>query len=524
MGSSINRSAVVCSTLAAVLVWGVRPAAGQTVPSPAPPPPPPPPAAPAWSEPPSTSLAGTQLVPLPGKSGVVTAPAASTPGGTAFVASSSEDLERRVDSLETKLDAANKLIHEYEGQLRWLKMFKLSGFIQGQMLNQWFNDAASPDVITTLPSGTGAPPSYTGTTGQLRPGVGSNDVITNPSSSSTPTTNQDYFRLRRARVRLEVDPVDFVRFVFEIDPTPAGGTVGGTGTIAREMEAIGIARWTDHIKTEFGVGIFKIPFGFEVQQYDPERPFIERSWGERNMTPGEFDTGARAYTTFYDKLTFQAAVVNGNLEGEKTFSLLPDLNQGKDLVGRLNYDFGAVNLGVSGYYGQGQLTNPTQLAFKLYPRGAGNVELGFHHTFSKVLGATKFFAEGTVATNMDRGVIYTPGIGLPLMPANPASENVAALHEVSVWGRVEQDFTRWFTLGVRVDYYNPNDSVCATESNCSSMKSARTTVGVVGALHFTKWLQYMIEYDHSVDNVHRAGSPAPSGLIDVLSNSLQARF
>jgi len=483
----------------------VAPVVAVAPPAPAPTPPEPP----SWAD--TTSMAGTQLVPVSSASHVETP--APMSGAATPAASSSEDLERRVDSLETRLDAANKLLKDYEGELRWLRMFKVSGFIQGQLLWQWFNASASPNA----------------TGGKLPSGVGPNDVTATPATNSVPTTNQDYFRLRRARLKLEVEPVEFARFVFEIDPTPAGGEIGGTGTIAREMEAIGIARWAPHFKTEFGAGIFKIPFGFEVLQHDADRPFIERSWGERNMTPGEFTSGVRAYTTFFDeKLTFQAAVTNGQLEGEKFFSILPDLGQGKALVGRINYDFGPADVGVSGYYGQGELVSQTLLEFKQYPRGAGNFELGFHHAFAKVLGETKIFAEGTIAVNMDRGISYAPGVGLPALPTNVLTENVAALHEASVWGRVEQDFTRWFTLGLRVDYYTP-DYACppASAVPCTvSFKNGRTTYGAVGAVHFTRWLQYMVEYDHSIDNVHASGSPAPSPLrlIDVLSNVLQVRF
>jgi hypothetical protein len=116
---------------------------------------------------------------------------------------------------------------------------------------------------------------------------------------------------------------------------------------------------------------------------------------------------------------------------------------------------------------------------------------------------------------MDRGVNYVPGIGLPALPA-VVTDPVTSLHEVSVWARVEQDITHWFTLGLRFDYYSPDDTV--------SVKNARTTYAAVGALHFTRWLQYMLEYDHSIDNVHAAGTPAPSKLIDMVSNVLQARF
>jgi hypothetical protein len=502
MGSLATRSTTAFLALVLGSIGHVAVAAGQSDAGPAPVHPTPPsssPAPPVWNDSGSTSLAGTQLVPASNAS-LTEGAGADAKIAAAAAAPSSEDLERRVDSLETRLDAANKLLKDYEGELRWLRMLKISGYLQPQLLWQWFNASASPNA----------------TNGVLPPGVSPDEVVASPATSSTPTTNQDYFRLRRARLKVEFMPVDFARFVFEIDPTAAGGQVGGTGTVAREIEAEGIARWTDHVTTEFGAGIFKIPFGFEVLQNDADRPFIERSWGERNMTPGEFDTGARAYTTFFDgTLTFQAAIINGNMEGEKTFSVLPDLNQAKDLVGRINYNFGPFDAGMSGYYGEGQLTNAATLQFKQYTRGAGNLELALHQVLARVLGETRIFAEGTIATNMDRGVNYGPGIGLPALPANVVTENVRSLHEWSAWGRVEQDFTRWFTLGLRVDYYTPDDS---------QAKNGRTTYGAVGAVHFTRWLQYMIEYDHSIDNVRPIGQPGPSKLIDVLSNVLQARF
>jgi hypothetical protein len=346
--------------------------------------------------------------------------------------------------------------------------------------------------------------------------VSANDVTAQPVATLSgviSTTNGDYFRLRRARLKTEFMPIDFARLVFEIDPTPAGGETTGIGTVAREVEAEGLARWTDHIVTEFAAGIFKIPFGFEVLQNDADRPFIERSWGERNMTPGEFDTGARAYTSAFDEtLRIQLAIVNGNMEGEKTFSVLPDLNQGKDLVGRLNYNFGPCDVGLSGYYGSGQLVTTT--VFKQYPRGAGNAEFGLHHAFVRALGETRLYAEGTLARDMDRGIYYGPGIGLPAMPAK-LSDSVESLQEVNGWGRVEQDFSRWFTLGLRFDYYTPDTS----RSN-----NGRATYAAVAVVHFTRWLQYMVEYDHSVDNVHAPRTKPPGKLFDVLSNVLQVRF
>ena len=158
--------------------------------------------------------------------------------------------------------AADENVLLQSPELAWLRRFHLSGFIQPQLLIQDYNTAASPNLIN----------------GQLPAGVTANDAI---AKSNGTTTNGDYFRLRRARLKTEFMPTDGTRLVFEFDPTPAGGQIGGTGTIARQVEAQGIARWTDTLTTEFAMGIFKLPFGYEVLQSDADRPFIERSWGSR---------------------------------------------------------------------------------------------------------------------------------------------------------------------------------------------------------------------------------------------------
>ena len=440
-------------------------------PTPVTPPPPPP-----WATAPTP---GTPLMP---------AAAAQTPAADPAV-------EARLVDLEARLKAAEEGEERQREKLGWLSKFKIGGYVQPQLISTWFNAAASPNV---------------GTTGTLPTGIGSNDIIAKADST---TTNAFMFRFRRARLKAEFEPTPYTRAVFEIDPTLSGGPPG-TGTIARNVEAIGIIPWCKTVKTEFGMGIFKVPFGFEIVQSDADRPFIERSWGEQNMFPGEYDTGFRAYTTALDKkLSVQTALVNGYAIGEKNFTLLPDLNRGKDITGRINYDFGAVDVGVSGWYGQGQAVDATALKFKQFPRAAVNVEAGFHHAFVKALGTTKLFGELTIARNMDRGVKY--GFGLPAIPADAVNGVVEDKDERNVWLRVEQDVTHWATLGARYDVYSPDTS---------QANNSRGTLSFVAAIHFTKALQWMIEFDHAVDNVHKTGGTAPSKQISVLSNVLQARF
>jgi hypothetical protein len=466
-----------------------------TPPSPPPAPPPPQPAAPPAAQPPAP-------------------PAAPSPAEVAAAAVAEQN--RRIAELERRLaemsDAQRHAAEQQEGWWGWARKVKLSAFAQPQLLWQWFDSSASPNLVN----------------GQLPPGVDSNAVIAsgdplyrNGSGNNGPalTTNPDYFRLRRARLKVEFAPSRFARLVVEVDPNPAGGPDNGTGTIARNVEAQGIASWCScerGAETTFGMGIFKIPFGREVLQSDVDRPFIERSWWDQNVTPGEFDTGAKAYTTALDqRLDVQVALVNGSMQGEKTFALLPDLNKSKDLVGRVHYDFGPVDVGASGYFGEGQEASLTpDLRFKQFVRWAYNAEAALHARFARI-GETRVFAEFDRGQNMDRGVRYASALALPGLPADIVNGDVVSKDELGYWARVEQDITRWATVAVRYDFYSP-DSAQAT--------NGRDTYAVVGVAHFTKALQLMVEYDHFIDNVHAPGSQPAGKHGDVLSTVLQVRY
>lgn len=373
----------------------------------------------------------------------------------------------------------------------WTDNLTLSGYVQPQLVVESYNDAASPNP----------------------PGVGPNETTVRSNGT---TTNPDFFRLRRDRLKAEYRMSDYGKFVFEIEPLTMNT---GTNTIARNIEAVGIAHWMKEpgfdLKTDFGAGIFKVPFGFEIQQSDADRPFIERSWGERNMMPGEFDTGVRAYSTAHyasgARSTLQLAITNGNLQGMPTSTLMPSLDKGKDGYVRISSDVGHVDFGVSGTLGQGVIADATAGTVSHYDRGGVNAEFGVHDPLVPSLGMTKLFMEATVGSNLDKGLYYS--FAMP-------KANGPALTEVNVMGRVEQDLGKWFTLGARYDRYTPNTNV----GNNPHDGNARHTIGGVGVVHFTKGLQFMAEFDHAVDNVHAAGSVAPNKQIETGSGVLQARF
>jgi hypothetical protein len=450
------------------------------------------PAAPSPPPPPSTdpvATSGTDLLPA-------SAPAAGAAPASADVAA----LQARLDQVEARLRAAERAQKSAgkPAEAHWYDRLRITGFVQPQLVWQSTNTAGSPNLVN----------------GALPSGVTANQTT---ALADGTTTNPDTFRLRRARLKTELAPTDYARLIFEIDPTPplAGPrSFGGFGTLMRQVEAQGITRLTDDVTVVWGAGIFRLPFGYETQQSDADRPFIEHSWGEQNMMPGEYDTGAHAdLTMLKNRFHLTYALVNGVMEGEPSFTVVPDLNKGKDSVGRIAYDFGPADVGVSGYAGQGQAVDPSALRFKNFRRDAFDVEAGFHQRLVKALGWTRASGELVFGTNMDRGVMYG-STALPAIPT-PIGADVESVHERSSWIRVEQDFSHWTTLGLRYDFYTPNSAL---------KNDGRDTYGVVGVVHFTRGLQLMAEYDYAIDNVHPGGTVAPSRHINTGSGVLQARF
>lgn len=372
-------------------------------------------------------------------------------------------------------------------------LVKLGGFVQSQLLMQYFDDASSPNAKDgVLPDGFGPQ-----TLGVKADGT---------------TTNQTFFRVRRARIKVEATPAPYARFVYEIDPFPVGGQTSEAGTMARNVEAIGVVSLGDLGKLEFGAGIFKVPFGYEVLQSDADRPFVERSGGIQNMVPAEFDLGARALATLFDKrLVVQAALVNGQTEGEKAFVRLPDLNAHKDLAARARWDFGPFELGLSAYVGRGITLDATTQRYAGFPKRAVDVEAAVHHRLVPSLGETKLFAEVILGENMDHGLRYA--FALPALPTGKGE--VADLSQRSAFVRVEQELGRHFALGVRWDRYTPDTSL---DDN------ARTALGAVFVVRFGRALSWMTEYTRIADDVHKPGASAAHKKTHVMSYMLQARF
>ena len=399
--------------------------------------------------------------------------------------------DARIHELEARLADLEKKQGDFKLP-EWLKTISISGFVQPQLIMNQFNAAASPNA----------------TGGLLPPGVGANDVT---AKANGDTTNTSFFRVRRARVKVTFTPNRFARFMIEIEPIAAGGPVPGSGTVGRNVEAQAILPLTKDATLTFGAGIFKVPFNFETPQSDADRPFIERSFMQRNMFPAEFDAGLHADFQWNKKVTVIASVINGHTIGEPDFTVVPDLNRAKDFTLRTVYDFGAGTVGVSGYLGRGQVVDAQKLRFKQFPRWALGGEASLQHVFAKPLGNTVAYAEVVYARNLDRGVLSAAN--LPKIP-DDLSADVVDKEELGAFVRVEQDLGSTFMVGARWDWYTPDLNVAT---------SGRHTVSGLFVVKMGKGLRTMLEYDHAIDTIHTTGA-APTKLIDTVSCVLQGRI
>ena len=151
--------------------------------------------------------------------------------------------------------------------------------------------------------------------------------------------NFDQFSVRRARVKFTYQATPTARFVLQPDISSSGVTLKDGYVELTEP-------WTAW-KHTLTAGQFNWPFGHELLYSSSAREVPERSRVVRALFPGERDRGVMlSGRGLGEKLSYRVAVVNGTGTAQSS-----DLNQRKDLVGRLGYDFGAFDFGASAYTG-----------------------------------------------------------------------------------------------------------------------------------------------------------------------------
>jgi hypothetical protein len=222
------------------------------------------------------------------------APAAAAPAP-------SRDLASDVDTVGGKVDALAEKLAEIEATVGGLKKLKLSGYVQGRY-------------------GHGEKGSYYA----IYDKDGYKDL------------DREGFYVRRGRLKATYDAGD-AEAVIQLDAT-------GSGVSLKEA----YARLKLPFNLTIDAGQLGIPFGYEVGIVSSANlDVLERSSIVRKLLAGEYDRGV-AVGWKYGKLSAKAGLFNGNGVDGWT----KDNDALKDVIGRVGYDFGIVNVGLSGWLGK----------------------------------------------------------------------------------------------------------------------------------------------------------------------------
>jgi hypothetical protein len=322
-------------------------------------------------------------------------------------------------------------------------------------------------------------------------------------SPSGAPLNQTEILIRRARLRAAIDRW-WVAGLVEFD----GNTVNGTQ--ARLIGAEASLKYPPERGNPLPllmatVGLFKIPFGYEIGQSDRERLFLERSTAERGLFPGEYDAGVR-FQGGWRFTRYAFAFMDGEPIGEKTGFALHDPNSAKDFVGRVGVDTAvAPNVWVAGGFsglsgtgfhpgtpatkatlqftdrdGNGVISGPSEIAvipgsaatpsqnFSRFGYGA-DLRLGVKEPS---LGTTILYGELYWAKNLDRAIL----------PADPVAFG-RDYREFGLYVGLTQELGAHAQAGIRYDFYNPDaDSVNMIAGASKPTAFAYQTVAFAAAL------------------------------------------
>lgn len=210
------------------------------------------------------------------------------------------DLAGDVDKVAGKADATAEKLAELETAVAALQKLKVSGYVQGRFT---WNDSAIYATSTNI--------------------------------------DREGFYIRRGRLKTVYD-AGVGEAAVQIDATASGVSL-------KEAYA--------RLKLPYGVvvdvGQILMPFGYEVGQVSSANlDVLERSAVVRKLLAGEYDRGAQV-SWKYGGLTAKVGIFNGNgVDGGAR-----DNDALKDFIGRVGYDFGFVNVGVSGWSGKLRVYN-----------------------------------------------------------------------------------------------------------------------------------------------------------------------
>ena len=361
-----------------------------------------------------------------------------------------------------------------------------------------------------------------------------NDSDEQLTQTSNTTLNQNRFLLRRGRLTAK-RAWQYTSLELELD----GNTTSGPAFGVYRAEASAFYRSTpDKTKApllQLTLGMFRLPFGFELPQSAGVRWFTERTQLSRALFPTEIDLGGRL-SGEAGPFRYAAAITNGEPLGEKSGFQLQDPNKNKDFtlsVGAKGapVDFVTVSGGISANKGRG--FHPGTSATKATAAWNDQNENGMidpgstellgaaaqaavkSETFERwavggdlsvevksPLGTGTLFGEVVAAKNMDRG----------FFPADPVSAG-SDLREFGYFIGVLQEITPYGIVGFRADFYDPNADATDRRAGKTlpSTNTVRTYSPLVGVT-LPKRARLVFQYDIIKDYLARDTRGVPTNL------------
>jgi hypothetical protein len=344
--------------------------------------------------------------------------------------------------------------------------------------------------------------------------------------------NQDRFLIRRARLGMLFERA-YGEGRIELD----GNTVNGAALRLVGAEAsLKLPGPGEHAPplVKGTVGSFRIPFGIENPQDDRARFFLERSTAARAFFPGEYDLGARL-SGAWNFVRYVLAVQNGQPLGSSSYPGL-DPNHQKDILGRVGVESTIrekidIVAGVSALRGtgfhSGKLANKSSLQWSDSNEdgtfssseviASPALSAGPSSSFTRFafgadvqgtarllgLGETTVAAEFYLANDLDRGVF----------PADPNGIVGRSFREMGYYVSATQRL-RIFMLGVRFDYYNPDqDANKDSKGSHVPIDVSYATLSGAAAVQ-AEWGRFVVEYDHNWNHLGIGPSGMPNNLKD----------
>lgn len=332
--------------------------------------------------------------------------------------------DEKLSELTDQVNGINERLTIGEGEIAKLSKIKISGYVQGQ-----YQHFESPLLAST---------------------------------------SDNYFSIRRARLKVVYEPLDGVKFVLQPDFVPGAFSI-------REAYAVLNDRWTKSFS--LWAGKFNRP-NYEVEYSSSQLDVLERAMVIRTLYPGEYAIGAKLeFNPVNVPIHMQLAMLNGadgltinNSAGTNMNTVENrDFDNYKDIMARVFYNFtlgnfGGLDIGAHGYFGSLKSYSTATLGsdYSTFESTAFGDPVkrnwfgGEFQLFADVLGGMSLKGEYISGYNATIGYAPVPAEGSkPAVPGVPNFQNNFTgyfVYFIKNLGKKNQ-------FAFRYDYYDPNSDL-----------------------------------------------------------------